>query len=81
MISGVKRRLKPKYAEEKEKYAKSFEDDLKAGILEKVEKLGTIDEINEKLASNPQYFNKLALENGRPCCYLPHQAVYKASTG
>ena len=81
LVSGHKRRLKPKYAAEREKYEKSFKDELERGILEKVETLGTMDEISAKLAKNPQFFNQLTLENGRPCCYLPHQAVYKASNG
>ena len=81
LMSGVKRRLRPKYAEEREKYEKSFKDELEKGILEKVCTLGTVEEINKKLSQNPQYFNELKLENGKPCCYLPHQAVYKQSTG
>ena len=81
LMSGHKRRLKEKFADEKEKYEQSFKDELDRGILEKVETLGTMEEINAKLAKNPQYFNQLTLSNGRPCCYLPHQAVYKASTG
>lgn len=81
LMSGYKRRLKPKFLAEKEKYHESFLEDLKNGILEKVECLGTVSEIKEKLAKNPQFFNQLALDNGRPCCYLPHQAVYKQSTG
>ena len=81
LMSGHKRRLKSKFSDEREKYAQSFKDELERGILEKVETLGTIEEINAKLSTNPQYFNQLTLSNGRPCCYLPHQAVYKSSTG
>ena len=81
LMSGVKRRQKPKYFEEAEKYEKSFKDELDLDILERVETLGTIHEVCEKLASNPQFFNQIKLPNGRQACYLPHQAVYKASTG
>ena len=81
LMSGHQRRNKPRFAEEKIKYEKSFQDEIDLGILEKVESLGTIDEVNRKLAKNPQYFNNLALEDGRPCCYLPHHAVYKSSNG
>ena len=81
LMSGYKRRLKPKFSEEKEKYHQSFQDDLDRGILEKVECLGTISEVREKLSQNPQYFNKLAMADGKPCVYLPHQCVYKQSTG
>ena len=81
LMSGYKRHLKPKFLAEKEKYHQSFIDDIKHGFLEKVETLGTISEISEKLARNPQFFNQIFLEDGRPCCYLPHQAVYKSSTG
>ena len=81
LMSGHKRRQKEKFAGEREKYEQSFKDELDRGILEKVDTLGTVGEINEKLSKNPQYFNQLTLSNGRPCCYLPHQCVYKASTG
>ena len=81
LMSGYKRRLKPKFLEESEKYKQSFLEDLEKGILEKVEKLGTVTEVYEKLSQNPQFFNQLSLVNNKACCYLPHQAVYKASTG
>ena len=81
LMSGYKRRLKPKFFEEREKYHQSFIDDLENGILERVECLGTMSDIKEKLALNPQYFNQLQLANDKPCCYLPHQCVYKQSTG
>ena len=81
LMSGYKRRLKNKFKEEKVKYQESFEDDLKRGFLEKVECLGSINDIKEKLALNPQFFNQLAMANGKPCVYLPHHCVYKQSTG
>lgn len=81
LMSGFKRRLKPQFAEEREKYNQSFVEDLENGILERVECLGTIAEINEKLAINPQYFSQIQVANDKPCCYLPHQCVYKQSTG
>ena len=81
LMSGYRRRLKPKFAEEKSKYEKSFKEELERGILEKVETLGTVNEINRVLAKNPQHFNNLFLSTGRPCCYLPHHAVYKSSSG
>ena len=81
LLSGHKRRQKPKFADEAEKYEQSFKTELDLGILEKVDTLGTIQEVCEILASNPQHFNQIKLPNGRPACYLPHQAVKKASTG
>ena len=81
LLSGVKKRSKLKYADEREKYEKSFKDEVERGILEKVCVLGTVDEILNKVSKNPQYFNDLKLENGNFCCYLPHQAVYKQSNG
>jgi hypothetical protein len=79
LLSGHKRRLRPKYAVEAEKYKKSFDDEIAMGILEKVETLGSIEEVSEKVAKNPQFFNQIKLPNGRPCCFLPHQAVYRAN--
>ena len=81
LLSGLKRRKKPKFLVEGEKYQKSFKDELSKGILEKVEVLGTIDEICDIIRKNPYYFNNMRLENGKYCCYLPHQAVYKLSNG
>ena len=81
LMSGVKRRSKIKYTEEREKYEKSFQDEVEHGILEKVCVLGTVDEILHKISKNPQYFNNLKLENGNFCCYLSHHAVYKQSNG
>ena len=57
LMSGYKRRLKPKFLAEKEKYHQSFIDDIKHGFLEKVETLGTVSEISEKLARNPHFCN------------------------
>ena len=81
LMSGYKRRLKPKFADEKSKYEQSFKDELERGIIERVETLGTVDEINQILAKNPQHFNEMFLSTGKPCCYLPHHAVYKSSSG
>ena len=65
LLSGHKRRQKTKYFEEAEKYEKSFKDELDLGILEKVETLGTIQEICDKLAKNPQFLNQIKLPDGR----------------
>ena len=81
LLSGHRRRLKPKFMEEAVKYKKSFDDEIASGILEKVECLGTMDEISQKLAKNPQYFEEIRKNHNNPVCYLPHQAVYKASNG
>ena len=80
-MSGHRRRLKPKFDDERQKYQESFEKDLELGILEKVETIGTLKQVSQKLAENPQYFNNISLPNGKPCCYMPHQAVYKKSSG
>ena len=79
LLSGHRRRLKPKFAEEAIKYKESFEKEIEAEILEKVECLGTMEEISVKLAKNPQYFDKVKQDHNHPVCYLPHQAVYKKS--
>lgn len=76
LLSGHRRRLKLKYEVEAEKYKKSFEDEIARGVLEKVETLGSVAEVSQKLARNPQFFNQIQLPDGRQACYLPHQAVY-----
>ena len=81
LLSGHRRRLKPKYLEEAVKYKESFDKEIASGILEKVECLGTMEQISQKLAKNPQYFDKINQDHNHPVCYLPHQAVYKASNG
>ena len=79
LLSGHRRRLKPKYLEEAKKYKESFEKEIEAGILERVECLGTMEDISVKLAKNPQYFDQVKQDYDHPVCYLPHQAVYKKS--
>ena len=79
LLSGHRRRLKPKFLEEAKKYKESFDKEIELGILEKVECLGTMEEISMKLANNPQYFDQVKQDHNNPICYLPHQAVYKQS--
>ena len=43
LMSGLKRRLKPKFFAEQKKYEESFQEDLDKGILERVKKLGTVE--------------------------------------
>ena len=81
LMSGMKRRNKPKFAEEAEKYKKSFEDEIARGVLEKVEELGTVEEVCKIIQNDPYFFNRQKSADGTPRCYLPHQCVYKASNG
>ena len=81
LMSGLRKRNKPKLAEEKLKYQKSFEEELKRGVLEKVEDLGTIEEVCQIISDDPYFFNKQKAADGTPICYLPHQCVYKQSNG
>lgn len=64
------------------KYCQIMKEQLDLGILEKVEKLGTIDEVQEKLKTDKHAFDKLKVTPGSRCVhYLPWHGVYKASTG
>ena len=81
LMSGMRKRRKPKFAEEAVKYQKSFEDEINRGVLEKVEDLGTIEEVCKLIQDDPYYFNKQKVTDGTPVCYLPHQCVYKQSNG
>ena len=81
LMSGIKRRNKPKFAEEAEKYKKSFQDEISRGVLEKVEDLGSVEEVCKLIQNDPYFFNRQKLPDGTPVCYLPHQCVYKQSNG
>lgn len=81
LMSGIRKRRKPKFAEEAVKYNKSFEDEISRGVLEKVGELGSIEEVCKIISEDPYYFNKQKLTDGTPVCYLPHQCVYKQSNG
>ena len=81
LMSGIKKRMKPKFSEEAEKYRKSFEEEIERGVLERVEDLGTIEEVCKIIKGDPYFFNKQKSADGNPRCYLPHHCVYKMSNG
>ena len=81
LMSGIKRRSRAKFAEEAEKYKKSFEDEIRRGVLEKVQDLGTVEDVCKIIQNDPYFFNRQKLADGTPVCYLPHQCVYKQSNG
>ena len=81
LLSGLRRRRKPKYAEEAAKYQKTFTDEIERGVLEKIDNLGTIQDVCQIIRRDPYFFNKMKLPDGRPVCILPHQAVIKKSNG
>ena len=77
LLSGLRRRRKPKFAEEAAKYQKTFTDEIERGVLEKVDNLGTVQDVCNIIRRDPYYFNKIKAPDGRPVCILPHQAVIK----
>ena len=81
LMSGIRKRRKPKFAEEAQKYQKSFEEEISRGVLEKVEDLGSIDNVCKIIRDDPYFFDKQKLADGTPVCYLPHHCVYKQSNG
>ena len=83
LLSGQNRYKKPKYAIERQKYEKIMQEQLNLGILEKVQTIGTPDEVIKAIKANPHAFDKLAFfhEEDGVVHYLPHHGVYKASTG
>ena len=81
LVSSMKRKRKVKFSEECEKYEEIMVEQLEKGILEKVETIGSINEVYEKIATNPNYFDKLAVTSQDSTVhYLPHHGVYKAGS-
>lgn len=81
-VGGLKKRKRNPDKTELEKYSAVIEEYLEKGILEKVASIGTVKEVNKKLADNPNAFDRIAVHSDDSVvCYLPHHSVYKASTG
>ena len=81
LVSSHKRNSKEKYKLEYEKYSQIMQEQLEEGILEKVQSLGTIQEVYKTLAENPNAYDRLAVNfDNNIVHYLPHHGVYKAST-
>ena len=82
LLSGHRKRKKAKFLEEAKSYQKSIDDELKLNILEKVQPIGTVDEVRKLISADPHAFDKLAVDSeGRVVHYIPHHCVYKASSG
>ena len=82
LVSGQKRYRREKYKVEKIKYQEIMKEQLDLGILEKVQSLGTIEEVVKAINDNPHAYDKLAVTTkGVIVHYLAHHGVYKASTG
>lgn len=61
-----------------QKYHQVMSDQIAAGVLEKVQALGTLEEVHKALASNPQVFDKVGVTPGaKAVCYLPWHGVYR----
>ena len=77
LVSGHNSRLKHK--SQQESYSKIMAEQLELGILEKVQSLGTINDVRNRLSSNPNAFDQLAVHpEGVVVCYLPHHGVNKS---
>ena len=77
LVSGHNWRLKHKT--QQEAYAKIMTEQLNLGILERVQSLGTINDVRKQLTANPNAFDKLAVHpEGVVVCYLPHHGVNKS---
>ena len=82
LVSSQKRYRKEKYKIEFQKYEQIMREQLDLGILEKVEPLGTIDEVIDAINNDPHAFDKIAKMDALDIIhYLAHHGVYKASTG
>lgn len=82
LVGGHRKRQRKSDQSEFIKYNESIEDYVKRGYLEKVAPLGTVQEVREQLAKNPYAFDRVAAKsNSTIIHYMPHHAVFKASTG
>ena len=64
-----------------EKCQDIINEQVKLGIIEKVCTLGTVGEIEDKLQSEPSYYDSVGkVTEDSTVCYLPHHVVIKPST-
>ena len=77
LVSGHNYRLK--HPTQQEQYAKIMAEQIELGILERVQSLGTINQVHDCIASNPNAYDNLAVHpEGVVVCYLPHHGVNKS---
>merc|ERR1711867_422387 len=68
-----------KHKTQQQEYSKIMAEQLELGILEKVQALGTIEEVRNRLSANPNAYDQLAVHpEGVVVCYLPHHGVNKS---
>ena len=77
LVSGHKWRLKHK--QQQEAYAKIMSEQLEMGILEKVQALGSIEDVRQRLSNNPNAYDQIGVHpESVVVCYLPHHGVNKS---
>ena len=82
LVSGHNKRQKKADQTEQQKYKAIIEEYLETGILERVQKLGTVQEVRQQLMQSSTAFDRVAVESAETIVhYLPHHPVYKASSG
>lgn len=82
LIGGYKKRQRKADQTGFNHYNSCIEEYVERGYLEKVAKLGTIEEVQQKIAHNPNAFDRIAAKTEDTIIhYLPHHATYKASSG
>ena len=81
LVSCSKRHKMARYKVEGEKYAEIMREQIEQGVLEKVQAIGTINEVYKTIKANPNTYDNISVNvGGNTVHYMPHHGVYKAST-
>lgn len=82
LVSWANKHAKKTDKTEYNKFVQIMEEQLRLGILEEVEPLGTIEEVRRELEANSHVYDKLAVTPGSKVVhYIPWHGTYKKSTG
>ena len=64
-------------------YSDIITEQLQVGVLEKVNSLGTVEEVKSNLGKDPRFYDEFSTSDPREASvhYLPHFSVFKKSSG
>ena len=82
LVSTYKKLTKPGNEDDLRVYSEIMKEQLESDVLEKVNCLGTIEEVSNRLKENPKAYDEAFVSKaGTPVHYLPHFSVRKRSSG